>query len=120
MDVYSCLEDFPAVEQRRPISEFLILLDLAEIWAARGQIREALAGIEAARPPEAAAQRLGFEQHFALNPAGTRGPRAGAGDLKCGAVQNRRCRLPSSATTPSSPARPSRDLGRPRQISARR
>ena len=36
-------------EQRRPISEFLILLDLAEIWAARGQIREALAGIEAAR-----------------------------------------------------------------------
>ncbi len=36
-------------EQRRPISEFLILLDLAEIWAARGQIREALTGIEAAR-----------------------------------------------------------------------
>ena len=36
-------------EQRRPIFEFLILLDLAEIWAARGQVREALAGIEAAR-----------------------------------------------------------------------
>jgi LuxR family transcriptional regulator, maltose regulon positive regulatory protein len=36
-------------EQRRPIFEFLILLDRAEIWAARGQIREALAGIEAAR-----------------------------------------------------------------------
>jgi DNA-binding CsgD family transcriptional regulator len=36
-------------EQRRPVFEFLILLDRAEIWAARGQIREALAGIEAAR-----------------------------------------------------------------------
>ena len=36
-------------EQRRPIFEFLSLLDRAGIWAARGQAREALATVEAAR-----------------------------------------------------------------------
>ena len=36
-------------EQRRPIFEFLALLDRAGIWAARGQAREALATVEAAR-----------------------------------------------------------------------
>ncbi len=36
-------------EQRRPIFEFLALLDRAGIWAARGQGREALATVEAAR-----------------------------------------------------------------------
>ena len=36
-------------EQRRPIFEFLALLDRAGIWAARGQPREALATVEAAR-----------------------------------------------------------------------
>ncbi len=36
-------------EHRRPIFEFLALLDRAVIWAARGQIREALATIETAR-----------------------------------------------------------------------
>ena len=36
-------------ERRRPSFEFLALLDRAEIWAARGQTREALATIEAAR-----------------------------------------------------------------------
>ena len=36
-------------EQRRPIFEFLALLDRAGIWAARGQAREALASVEAAR-----------------------------------------------------------------------
>jgi LuxR family transcriptional regulator, maltose regulon positive regulatory protein len=36
-------------ERRRPMFEFLALLDRAEIWAARGQVREALATIQAAR-----------------------------------------------------------------------
>ena len=36
-------------ERRRPIFEFLALLDRARIWAARGQVREALATVEAAR-----------------------------------------------------------------------
>ena len=36
-------------ERRRPIFEFLALLDRAGIWAARGQVREALATVEAAR-----------------------------------------------------------------------
>jgi LuxR family maltose regulon positive regulatory protein len=36
-------------ERRRPVFEFLALLDRAGIWAARGQVREALATIAAAR-----------------------------------------------------------------------
>ena len=36
-------------EQRRPLFEFLALLDRAQIWAARGQAREALATVESAR-----------------------------------------------------------------------
>ncbi|MGO8981168.1 MAG: hypothetical protein ACLQER_18100, partial [Streptosporangiaceae bacterium] len=36
-------------ERRRPIFEFLTLLDRAGIWATRGQVRDALATIEAAR-----------------------------------------------------------------------
>ncbi len=36
-------------ERRRPVFEFLALLDRAGIWAARGQVREALASVEAAR-----------------------------------------------------------------------
>jgi hypothetical protein len=36
-------------ERRRPAFEFLALLDRAAIWAARGQVRDALATIEAAR-----------------------------------------------------------------------
>jgi LuxR family maltose regulon positive regulatory protein len=36
-------------EQRRPLFEFLALLDRARIWAVRGHVREALATIEAAR-----------------------------------------------------------------------
>ncbi len=36
-------------EQRRPLFEFLALLDRAQIWAARGQRREALASIDSAR-----------------------------------------------------------------------
>ena len=37
------------VERRRPMFEFLTLLDRARIWAARGEVREALATIGAAR-----------------------------------------------------------------------
>jgi len=36
-------------EQRRPLFEFLALLGWAQIWAARGQIRDALTTVEAAR-----------------------------------------------------------------------
>jgi LuxR family transcriptional regulator, maltose regulon positive regulatory protein len=36
-------------ERRRPSFEFLALLDRAAIWAVRGQVREALATVEAAR-----------------------------------------------------------------------
>ena len=36
-------------EARRPLFEFLALLDRARIWAARGQFREALASIDSAR-----------------------------------------------------------------------
>jgi LuxR family transcriptional regulator, maltose regulon positive regulatory protein len=36
-------------EHRRPVFEFLALLDRAQIWAARGQVREALATVEEAR-----------------------------------------------------------------------
>jgi LuxR family maltose regulon positive regulatory protein len=36
-------------ERRRPLFEFLTLLDRATIWSARGQVREALASVEAAR-----------------------------------------------------------------------
>ena len=36
-------------EQRRPLFEFLALLDRAQIWAARGQVRDGLASVAAAR-----------------------------------------------------------------------
>jgi LuxR family maltose regulon positive regulatory protein len=36
-------------ERRRPGNEFMTLLDRAQLWAARGQIREALATIQTAR-----------------------------------------------------------------------
>jgi len=36
-------------EQRRPLFEFFALLDRAQIWAARGQVRDALTTVEAAR-----------------------------------------------------------------------
>ena len=36
-------------ERGRPVFEFLVLLDRAEIWAARGQVHDALATIKAAR-----------------------------------------------------------------------
>jgi DNA-binding CsgD family transcriptional regulator len=47
-------------EQRRPLFEFLALLDRAQIWAARGHVRDALTTIGAARQvvPEASAALL--------------------------------------------------------------
>src|SRR6185437_9349544 len=47
-------------EQRRPLFEFLALLDRARIWAARGQVREALATVGTARRvlPAEASQAL--------------------------------------------------------------
>ena len=36
-------------EQRRPLFEFLALLDRAQIWAARGQVRDALTTVGSAR-----------------------------------------------------------------------
>jgi LuxR family maltose regulon positive regulatory protein len=36
-------------EQRRPLFEFLALLDRAQIWTARGQVRDALTSVAAAR-----------------------------------------------------------------------
>jgi LuxR family transcriptional regulator, maltose regulon positive regulatory protein len=41
-------------EQRRPLFEFFGLLDRAQIWAARGQVRNALTSVEAARQALAA------------------------------------------------------------------
>jgi DNA-binding CsgD family transcriptional regulator len=37
------------IEQRRPLLEFLALLDRSAIWAARGQVRDALTTVAAAR-----------------------------------------------------------------------
>ena len=47
-------------EQRRPAFEFLALLDRAKIWAACGQVRDALTTVEAARQvvPEASSALL--------------------------------------------------------------
>jgi LuxR family transcriptional regulator, maltose regulon positive regulatory protein len=42
-------QNLSIAEHRRPIFEYLALLDRAAIWAARGQIREALATVGAAR-----------------------------------------------------------------------
>jgi LuxR family maltose regulon positive regulatory protein len=44
-------------EQRRPLFEFLALLDRAQIWAARGQARDALATVAAARQVVTGASR---------------------------------------------------------------
>src|SRR5262249_3229719 len=42
-------QNLSIAEHRRPLFEYLALLDRAAIWAARGQIREALATVSAAR-----------------------------------------------------------------------
>ena len=56
-------------ERRRPVFEFLTLLDRAAIWASRGQRRDALATIEAARlvlPGAGAALRARADELEAL------------------------------------------------------
>jgi len=56
-------------ERRRPVFEFMILLDRAVIWATRGQRRDALATIEAARlvlPGAGAALRARADELEAL------------------------------------------------------
>ena len=45
-------------EQRRPLFEFLALLDRARIWAARGQVRDALSSVDAARKVAAGASAV--------------------------------------------------------------
>jgi LuxR family maltose regulon positive regulatory protein len=45
-------------ERRWPLFEFLALLDRARIWAVRGQVREALATVETARPVLAGASSV--------------------------------------------------------------
>ena len=45
-------------ERKRPVVEFLALLDRARIWACRGQVRDALATIEAG-PPGPGRDQLG-------------------------------------------------------------
>jgi LuxR family transcriptional regulator, maltose regulon positive regulatory protein len=45
-------------EQRRPLFEFLALLDRAQIWAARGHVRDALTTVEAARQVVAGASMV--------------------------------------------------------------
>jgi LuxR family maltose regulon positive regulatory protein len=43
-------EALSIAERRRPLFEYVTLLDRARIWANRGQVHEALASVEAARP----------------------------------------------------------------------
>jgi LuxR family transcriptional regulator, maltose regulon positive regulatory protein len=67
-------------EQGRPVFEFLTLRDRAEIWAARGQVRDALASIETARRilPEAGMELLAcadeLEARIRLSLGDTRAP----------------------------------------------
>lgn len=42
-------EEVLSISQRRPLFEFLALLDWATIWSARGQVHDALAAVQAAR-----------------------------------------------------------------------
>jgi ATP/maltotriose-dependent transcriptional regulator MalT len=70
-------------EQRRPLFEFLALLGRAQIWAARGQIRDALTTVEAARQvltsaasPALLAQADEQEALLRLSLADTQSPRS--------------------------------------------
>jgi LuxR family maltose regulon positive regulatory protein len=51
LDTAECLTEqvLSITEQRRPLFEFQALLDRAQIWAARGQVRNALTTVAAAR-----------------------------------------------------------------------
>ena len=70
-------------EQRRPLFEFLALLDRAQIWAARGQVRNALTTVGAARQvltsaasPALLAQADEQEALLRLSLGDTRSPRS--------------------------------------------
>ena len=70
---------FAITERRRPMYEFLALLDRAQIWAARGQVREALSTVAAARQilgengsvPLTRADELQARPHTCIRPRST-------------------------------------------------
>jgi LuxR family transcriptional regulator, maltose regulon positive regulatory protein len=75
-------------EQRRPLFEFLALLDRTQIWAARGQVRDALTTVGAARQvltpaasPALRAQADEQEALLRLSLGDTRSPTELAGPL---------------------------------------
>ena len=77
-------------EGRRPLFEFLILLDRARIWAGRGEAREALASVEAARlalagtGPVLLAQADELDARLRLSLGDQRSPAELAGRLPAG------------------------------------
>jgi LuxR family transcriptional regulator, maltose regulon positive regulatory protein len=82
-------------ERQWPLAEFLGLLDRARIWAARGQVREALTTVESARPVLAGAcsvlQARADEQEAVLRLA--LGDHRAAAELADGLVPAARRRL---------------------------
>jgi LuxR family maltose regulon positive regulatory protein len=82
-------------ERRWPLFEFLALLDRARIWAARGQVCEALATVESARPVLAAASsvlRARVDEQEAVLRLSI-GDQRTAGDLASGLVPLARRRM---------------------------
>ncbi|HTR96133.1 MAG TPA: LuxR C-terminal-related transcriptional regulator [Trebonia sp.] len=77
-------------EQRRPLHEFLALLDRGAIWAARGQVRDALASVAAARavledpPPVLLARADESEALIRLSAGDLHSPAELAGRLTAG------------------------------------
>jgi LuxR family transcriptional regulator, maltose regulon positive regulatory protein len=68
-------------ERRRPVFEFLALLDRAAIWATRGQVREALPTVASARDVLAGSGSVLLERADELEAA----LRLSLGDLRCAA-----------------------------------
>ncbi|HKA98414.1 MAG TPA: LuxR C-terminal-related transcriptional regulator [Streptosporangiaceae bacterium] len=82
-------------ERRRPLFEFLTLLDRAGIWAARGEVRDALATVEAARLvlPEASPALLARADELEALLRLSLGDLRSAGELAGGLPAARRCLL---------------------------
>ncbi len=82
-------------ERRRPLFEFLTLLDRAGIWAARGQVGDALATVEAARLvlPEASPALLARADELEALLRLSLGDLRPAGELASGLPAVRRCLL---------------------------
>ncbi len=82
-------------ERRRPLFEFLTLLDRAGIWAARGQVRDALASLEAARLvlPEASPALVARADELEALLRLSLGDLRSTGDLASGLPAHRRCLL---------------------------